>query len=227
MARSPSPGVQYLASLPRGAAGYGSSRWGQDSHFFFVRAGGGFGRAAGGFRCASAGEEGWLRSDFNFRIADARPGGPVWAGCEPAAAWLAGRPAHAWWAGRFAGQVWGAGDGIGPRRICPGFRLLPALGRLFQGQGIPIARRRAPSTAHAVRCLPAGERVTTMKGGSLPGCGQASVRRDLTGSEAMASWPRGRGFTPRVGQEFGRRLQGAGERVPFREGNARGPGPRR
>jgi hypothetical protein len=43
-----------------------------------------------------------------FRIADARPGGPVWAGCVPAAAWLAGRPARAWWAGCFAGAGLGS-----------------------------------------------------------------------------------------------------------------------
>jgi hypothetical protein len=128
--------------------------------------------------------------------------------------------------GVLRGQVWGAGDGIGPRRIWPGFRCLPALWRLFQGQGIPIARRRALSTAPAVRCLPAGVRVSPTKGGSLPGYGLASARRDLAGLEAMASWLRGCGFTLRVGQETGRRLQGAGEHVPFREGYARGPGPR-
>jgi hypothetical protein len=35
---------------------------GQDSRFFFVRAGGGFEHAAGGLRCAGVGGEGWLRS---------------------------------------------------------------------------------------------------------------------------------------------------------------------
>jgi hypothetical protein len=66
--------------------------------------------------------------------------------------------------GVLRGQDWEACEGIGPRRL---FRCLPALGRLFQGQGILIARRRAPSTAPAVRCLPAGVRVSLTKGGSL------------------------------------------------------------
>lgn len=71
--------------------------------------------------------------------------------------------------------VLGAGDEMGPGQFRQGFRCMPALGRLFLGQGIPIApppRNRDPSTALAVRCMPTVERVTAVEEASRPGCGR-------------------------------------------------------